>query len=131
MVTTVHPLRPRQARLVDSLHRPLRDLRLSVTDRCNFRCPYCMPGEHFHDQYHFLKSRERLSFEELLRLTRVFLELGVTKLRITGGEPLLRAGLPDLIGDLTTLPGAPDMALTTNGGLLEQQAAATRAAGLK
>jgi GTP 3',8-cyclase len=131
MGTTVHALRPRQAHLVDSLARPLRDLRLSVTDRCNFRCPYCMPGERFHAQYHFLNSRERLSLEELLRLTRVFLELGVTKLRITGGEPLLRAGLPDLIGDLTMLPGAPDMALTTNGALLSQQAGALRAAGLK
>jgi GTP 3',8-cyclase len=127
----VHPLRPRQARLLDSLERPLRDLRLSVTDRCNFRCPYCMPGEQFHEQYHFLKSRERLSFDELLRLTRVFVELGVVKVRITGGEPLLRAGLADLIGDLTTFPGAPDVALTTNGVLLAQQAAALRAAGLK
>ena len=128
---TLHPLRARQARLADSLERPLRDLRLSVTDRCNFRCPYYMPSEQFNEQYHFLKSPERLTFEELLRLTRVFIELGVVKVRITGGEPLLRAGLPDLIGDLTTLPGALDIALTTNGVLLAQQAAALRAAGLK
>jgi cyclic pyranopterin phosphate synthase len=115
----------------DTFRRPLRDLRLSVTDRCNFRCPYCMPRERFHEQYRFLKSTERLSFEEIIRLTRLFLELGVVKLRITGGEPLLRPGLADLIGDLTSLPGVEDVALTTNGVLLAQQAAALSAAGLK
>jgi GTP 3',8-cyclase len=115
----------------DTFRRPLRDLRLSVTDRCNFRCPYCMPRERFHEQYRFLKSSERLNFEEILRLTRLFLELGVVKLRITGGEPLLRPGLADLIGDLTSLPGIQDVALTTNGVLLAQQAAALSAAGLK
>lgn len=121
----------RKARLEDRLHRPLRDLRLSVTDRCNFRCPYCMPRERYHEQYRFLKSNERLSFEELARLTRVFVSLGVVKLRITGGEPLVRPGLADLIGDLTTSPGVEDVALTTNGVLLAQQAAPLRAAGLK
>jgi cyclic pyranopterin phosphate synthase len=115
----------------DSLNRPLRDLRLSVTDRCNFRCPYCMPRERFHEQYRFLKSGERLSFDEILRLARLFLELGVVKLRITGGEPLLRAGLADLVGDLTSLPGVEDVALTTNGVLLAQQVAALSAAGLR
>jgi len=115
----------------DIFRRPLRDLRLSVTDRCNFRCPYCMPRERFHEQYRFLKSTERLNFEEIIRLTRLFLELGVVKLRVTGGEPLLRPGLADLIGDLTSLPGIEDVALTTNGVLLAQQAAALRAAGLK
>jgi len=115
----------------DTFRRPLRDLRLSVTDRCNFRCPYCMPRERFHAQYRFLKSSERLDFEEILRLTRLFLELGVVKLRVTGGEPLLRPGLADLIGDLTSLPGVEDVALTTNGVLLAQQAAALSAAGLK
>src|SRR3984885_9532243 len=105
MVTAkVQPLLPRRRMLQDSLGRPLRDLRLSVTDRCNFRCPYCMPRTQYHDQYRFLKSNERLDFEEILRLTRLFQELGATKLRITGGEPLLRAGLADLIGDLTSLP---------------------------
>jgi cyclic pyranopterin phosphate synthase len=127
----VHPLIPRQHRLQDSLARPLRDLRLSVTDRCNFRCPYCMPQARYHDQYRFLKSAERLSFEELLRLTRLFLKLGVVKLRITGGEPLLRPGLADLIGDLSLLPQIEDLALTTNGVLLAQQAAPLRAAGLR
>jgi GTP 3',8-cyclase len=128
---SVHPLLPRRPRTTDSLRRPLRDLRISVTDRCNFRCPYCMPRERFHEQYRFLKSGERLSFDEILRLTRQFLDLGVVKLRITGGEPLLRPGLPDLIGDLSSLTGVEDIALTTNGVLLSQQAAALSAAGLK
>ena len=115
----------------DTLSRPLRDLRISVTDRCNFRCPYCMPRERFHEHYKFLKSSERLSFEEIVRLTRLFLQLGARKLRITGGEPLLRAGLAELIGDLTSLPGVDDVALTTNGVLLPQHAAELRAAGLQ
>jgi cyclic pyranopterin phosphate synthase len=87
-------------------------------DRCNFRCPYCMPKEQFHDNYRFLKSTERLSFDEIVRLSRLFASLGVRKLRLTGGEPLLRANLPDLIGDLTSIPGIDDIALTTNGVLL-------------
>jgi GTP 3',8-cyclase len=127
----VHPLLPRQRRLQDSLARPLRDLRLSVTDRCNFRCPYCMPKARYHEQYRFLKSAERLSFEELLRLTRLFVQLGVVKVRITGGEPLLRPGLADLVGDLSLLPQIEDLALTTNGVLLAQHAAQLRAAGLR
>lgn len=117
--------------LVDPFGRTIRDLRISVTDRCNFRCPYCMPRERYHEHYRFLKSAERLNFEEIVRLARLFLQLGVRKLRITGGEPLLRAGLADLIGDLTTLPGVEDVALTTNGVLLAQQAAALSAAGLQ
>jgi cyclic pyranopterin phosphate synthase len=115
----------------DARGRPMRDLRISVTDRCNFRCPYCMPRERFHEHYRFLKSSERLGFDEIVRLARVFMELGVVKLRVTGGEPLLRAGLPDLLGDLGTLPGLEDLALTTNGMLLAQQAVALRAAGLQ
>jgi GTP 3',8-cyclase len=122
-------LQPRRPR--DTLGRPLRDLRISVTDRCNFRCPYCMPRERFHEHYRFLKTAERLSFEEVVRLTRLFLQLGVRKLRITGGEPLLRAGLSELIGDLTTLPSVEDIALTTNGVLLAQHAVELRAAGLQ
>lgn len=129
--TRVHTLQPRSRLVQDSFGRPLRDLRLSVIDRCNFRCPYCMPHERFHDQYRFLKSNERLTFEELVRLTRLFLQLGVVKLRITGGEPLLRAGLAELVGDLTSLAGIEDVALTTNGVLLAQHAAELRAAGLK
>src|SRR5215510_6021553 len=115
----------------DRLGRPLRDLRISVMDRCNFRCPYCMPRERFHEHYAFLKTAERLSFEEILRLTRLFVPMGVRKLRITGGEPLLRANLPDLIGDLTNIPGIDDVALTTNGVLLSRYAGELKAAGLQ
>jgi cyclic pyranopterin phosphate synthase len=115
----------------DTLGRPLQDLRISVTDRCNFRCPYCMPRERYGEHYRFLNSSERLNFAEILRLTRLFVRLGVRKIRITGGEPLLRSGLEELIGDLTTLDGIEDMALTTNGVLLAQHAAALRAAGLQ
>ena len=115
----------------DTLHRPLRDLRISVMDRCNFRCPYCMPRNTFHDGYRFLKSNERLGFDEILRLARVFVRHGVRKLRITGGEPLLRANLSDLIGDLSTIPGVEDIALTTNGVLLAKYATELRAAGLQ
>jgi GTP 3',8-cyclase len=114
----------------DRLDRPLRDLRISVMDRCNFRCPYCMPREQFHESYQFLKSSQRLSFEEILRLTRLFVAQGVRKIRLTGGEPLLRANLADLIGDLTGIGGVEDVALTTNGILLERHAAELRAAGL-
>jgi GTP 3',8-cyclase len=114
----------------DRLRRPLRDLRISVMDRCNFRCPYCMPRERFHEHYPFLKTAERLSFEEIMRLTRLFVPLGVRKLRITGGEPLLRVNLPDLIADLNTVPGVDDIALTTNGVLLAKYAYELKAAGL-
>jgi cyclic pyranopterin phosphate synthase len=114
----------------DRLDRPLRDLRISVMDRCNFRCPYCMPREQFHESYRFLKSSQRLSFEEILRLARLFVAQGVRKIRLTGGEPLLRANLADLIGDLTSIAGIEDVALTTNGILLERHAAELKAAGL-
>ena len=116
---------------LDRRGRPLHDLRISVMDRCNFRCPYCMPKEQFHDNYRFLKSQERLSFDEIVRLARLFAGLGVTKLRLTGGEPLLRANLADLIGDLTAIPGIEDIALTTNGVLLAQHAVDLHANGLK
>ena len=128
MSVTSLPMAPRETR--DSLGRPLHDLRLSVTDRCNFRCPYCMPKERFDAHYRFLRREERLGFDEIVRLVRIFVALGVSKLRVTGGEPLLRTGLADLLGDLGTLPGLTDIALTTNGILLPQQAAALRAAGL-
>src|SRR5215218_9948848 len=98
----VHP-RPR-----DTRRRPLHDLRISVIDRCNFRCPYCMPRETFHDKYRFLATAERLSFDELVRLSRLFARLGVRKLRLTGGEPLLRANLADLVSDLTNIAGIED-----------------------
>jgi cyclic pyranopterin phosphate synthase len=127
------PLDPAHALplVVDRRARPLRDLRISVTDRCNFRCPYCMPAEIYGERYAFLPKREILSFEELERLARVFVRLGVQKLRITGGEPLLRAQLPGLIARLSALEGAPDLALTTNGYLLAEQAQALADAGLR
>jgi cyclic pyranopterin phosphate synthase len=100
-------------------------------DRCNFRCPYCMPKDQFHENYRFLKSHERLSFEEIVRLARLFASLGVNKLRLTGGEPLLRTNLADLVGDLTGIPGIEDIALTTNGVLLAQHAVDLQANGLK
>jgi len=115
----------------DTFARPMRDLRISVMDRCNFRCPYCMPRETYHEQYRFLGSHERLSFDEIVRLARLFVQLGVRKLRLTGGEPLLRANLPDLVGDLTTIAGVEDVALTTNGVLLARYASELKAAGLK
>ncbi|MFC3719316.1 GTP 3',8-cyclase MoaA [Deinococcus metalli] len=116
--------------LRDQLARPLRDLRISVTDRCNLRCTYCMPADVFGPDYAFLPRSELLSFEEIERLARVFVELGVRKLRITGGEPTLRRGLPALIARLTRLEGVEDVALTTNGLLLPRLAGELKAAGL-
>ncbi len=130
MSSTVHHIRGPQNPL-DRLGRPLHDLRISVMDRCNFRCPYCMPKEQFHEHYRFLKSQERLSFEEIVRLAGMFASLGVRKLRLTGGEPLLRTNLADLVGDLTDVPGIDDIALTTNGVLLAQHAVDLHANGLK
>jgi cyclic pyranopterin phosphate synthase len=118
--------------MLDQLNRPLRDLRISVTDRCNFRCTYCMPKEVFGAAFQFLPRTELLSFEETARLSRLFIERGVEKLRITGGEPLLRRDLEKLIAMLTALPGLRDIALTTNGSLLTpEKARALCAAGLK
>ena len=115
---------------VDRLGRPLRDLRISVTDRCNFRCSYCMPAEIFGDKYEFLPREEILSFEEIERLVRIFAQLGALKLRITGGEPLLRVDLQGLIRRLAGVSGVEDLALTTNATLLPRQADDLRAAGL-
>jgi cyclic pyranopterin phosphate synthase len=130
VTSTIHHIRtPRNP--LDRLGRPLHDLRISVMDRCNFRCPYCMPKEQFHEHYRFLKSQERLSFEEITRLAGLFAGLGVSKLRLTGGEPLLRTNLADLVGDLTEVPGIDDIALTTNGVLLGQHAVDLHANGLK
>jgi cyclic pyranopterin phosphate synthase len=116
---------------LDTLVRPLKALRISVTDRCNFRCTYCMPREVFGSDYPFLPREALLSFEEITRLVRIFAGLGVAKIRLTGGEPLLRRELPTLVGMLAALPGIEDLALTTNGVLLPEGAAALRAAGLK
>jgi cyclic pyranopterin phosphate synthase len=125
---TIHDIRGAP---LDRLARPLHDLRISVMDRCNFRCPYCMPKEQFHDNYRFLRSDQRLSFDEILRLSRLFAGLGVRKLRLTGGEPLLRSNLADLIGDLSDIPGIEDIALTTNGVLLGKYAVDLKAHGLR
>ena len=115
---------------LDTLGRPVRDLRISVTDRCNFRCVYCMPKEVFGRGYRFMDRKELLSFEEIERLTRVFVSHGVEKIRITGGEPLLRRDLEVLVERLVGL-GSLDVALTTNGALLPQKAEALANAGLE
>jgi cyclic pyranopterin phosphate synthase len=114
---------------LDTLGRPLRDLRISVTDRCNFRCVYCMPKEVFGRDYRFLERKELLTFEELERLARVFVAHGVEKIRITGGEPLLRRELERLIERLAALD--VDLTLTTNGSVLPQKARALAEAGLR
>lgn len=115
----------------DARGRPLRDLRISVLDRCNFRCPYCMPADQYPEHHPFLQRQDLLSFEEIERLARVFVGLGVRKLRLTGGEPLLRRDLPLLVGMLAAIPGVEDLALTTNGVLLPRLAGSLRAAGLR
>ncbi len=117
------------AGLVDRLNRPLRDLRISVTDKCNFRCRYCMPEEIFGPDYPFLSQEKLLTFEEMTRLVRIFTTLGVKKVRITGGEPLLRRELPTLIKMIRQL-GVDDIAMTTNGSLLPQFARSLKEAGL-
>ena len=120
---------------IDRLGRPLRDLRISVTDRCNFRCPYCMPEEVFGRDYRFLPRDEILRFEEIHRLATVFAGLGVQKLRVTGGEPTVRRGLPDLIAMLASVRSAAgdplDLALTTNGSALRALARPLADAGLR
>lgn len=105
--------------LQDQLNRPLRDLRISVTDRCNFRCRYCMPAEVFGPDYAFLPSNKILTFDEIERLVKIFVSLNVKKVRITGGEPLLRRNLPELIARIHRIEGIEDIALTTNGSLLK------------
>jgi len=125
-VVALGPLNP----VVDRLGRAVHDLRISVMDRCNFRCPYCMPQSTFDERYRFLRAQERLSFEEIVRLARVAARLGVRKVRLTGGEPLLRNGLPDLVAELSGIEGIEDLALTTNGVLLAQHAAELKGNGL-
>jgi cyclic pyranopterin phosphate synthase len=117
--------------LTDALGRPLRDLRISVTDRCNFRCRYCMPEEIYSQNYPFLQPNQMLSFEEIARLTRIFASMGVRKIRITGGEPLLRKDLPELIRLLSSIRPVQDISLTTNGVLLKKQARILKEAGLR
>ena len=113
--------------LTDTLNRPLKDIRISVTDRCNFRCSYCMPF----DEYTWIDKREILSFEEITRLTTLFVQLGTEKIRITGGEPLVRQSIEELICQLASVQGIKDISLTTNGSLLAEKAPALKSAGLK
>ncbi|MGH8196083.1 MAG: GTP 3',8-cyclase MoaA [Woeseiaceae bacterium] len=122
--------RTENSAVLDTLGRPLRDLRISLLDRCNFRCPYCMPEAEFNADYQFLRKRERLSHEEILAIAKVAVGLGVTKLRLTGGEPLLDRNVPELVRGLARLQGVDDLALTTNGTLLAPLAGALADAGL-
>lgn len=117
--------------IIDKFGRPLRDLRISVTDRCNFRCTYCMPAEIFGESYKFLPKDQILSFEEITRLAHIFVSLGVVKLRLTGGEPTLRNNLHRLVAMLSSVEGVEDLTLTTNGYLLGQQAQQLKEAGLR
>ena len=117
--------------LLDTLARPLRDLRISVTDRCNLRCAYCMPREVFGADYPFLDQRDLLTYEEIARLARLFVRLGAEKIRLTGGEPLLRRNLDRLIVQLAAIDGVRDLSMTTNGLLLPGQAALLAGAGLQ
>ena len=125
-MSTSTPITPTR----DRLGRPLRDLRISITDRCNFRCTYCMPKEVFGKDYQFLERSALLSFEEITRLARAFTQHGVEKIRLTGGEPLIRRGIEQLIAMLAEIPGL-DLTLTTNGSSLAKKAASLKAAGLK
>jgi cyclic pyranopterin phosphate synthase len=118
------------ATVVDTQGRPIRDLRISVTDRCNFRCTYCMPAEIYGERYEFLPKPEILTFEEITRLARIFVQLGAVKVRLTGGEPLVRNDLEKLVAMLARIEGVQDLTLTTNGYLLAQEAQALKAAGL-
>ena len=113
--------------LVDALNRPIKDLRISVTDRCNFRCSYCMPL----DEYDWIHKKEILTFEEISRLATLFVRLGVEKIRLTGGEPLVRQNLDSLVAKLSSIGGLKDLCLTTNGALLAEKVAALKASGLK
>ncbi|WP_310829617.1 GTP 3',8-cyclase MoaA [Paenibacillus pedocola] len=121
---STHPLQ-------DQLQRPIHDLRISVTDRCNFRCSYCMPKEVFGDDFAFLPASQQLTFEEIQRLTGLFVSLGVSKIRLTGGEPLMRQNLPALVAGIRSICGVEDIGLTTNGVLLGRYAVPLYEAGLR
>ncbi|MCZ6584581.1 MAG: GTP 3',8-cyclase MoaA [Gammaproteobacteria bacterium] len=117
--------------VTDALSRPLRDLRISVIDRCNYRCPYCMPADIYGEDYEFMPRHNWLTAGELKRVAGLFMQLGVTKLRLTGGEPLLRRDIIDIVAKLSSLSGLDDLALTTNGALLAERASDLKAAGLR
>jgi GTP 3',8-cyclase len=129
IVSLSNDKRPAAAHVTDTLDRPIRDLRISVTDRCNFRCVYCMPKEVFGRDYQFLEHRQLLTFEEIDRLARIFKDLGIEKIRLTGGEPLVRRNVEKLIEMLAKL--GLDLTLTTNGSLLKKKAQALKDAGLQ
>lgn len=114
----------------DALRRPLHDLRISVLDQCNFRCPYCMPEHEYHEKFEFLSRKQRLNYDEILKVAKVAAGLGVSKMRLTGGEPLLDKKLPDLVRGLADIPCVDDLALTTNAMLLEASAQSLADAGL-
>ena len=117
--------------VTDALSRPLRDLRISVIDRCNYRCPYCMPADIYGEDFKFIPRHDWLTAGELKRIAGLFMQLGVTKLRLTGGEPLLRRDIVDIVAKLSSLSGLDDLALTTNGTLLAERASDLKAAGLR
>ncbi len=131
MSTSDSPVNPTPStEPLDRLGRPLHDLRISVMDRCNFRCPYCMPESRYGEHFQFLRNDERLDFDEIVRLSTLAARLGVSKLRLTGGEPLLRPDLAGLVARLRRIEGIDDLAMTTNGVLLARHARALRQAGL-
>lgn len=117
--------------LYDRFNRPLDNIRISVTDRCNFRCSYCMPADKYPDKHQFIPNDELLTFDEIERLATIFARIGVQKIRLTGGEPLVRPGIEQLVERLSAIDGIQDIAMTTNGFLLTQKAQALRKAGLK
>jgi len=117
--------------IADALGRPLHDLRISLLDQCNFRCPYCMPESEFHSEYEFLKRQQRLTYDEIVKVATAACSMGVSKIRLTGGEPLLDKNICALIERIADLPGVEDLALTTNGMLLEPVAGKLKAAGLQ
>ena len=118
------------AAILDRLGRPLRDVRISVTDKCNFRCPYCMPAEIYGEDYAFAPKAEMLTYEEIARLARLFVRAGAAKIRLTGGEPLVRRDIAHLVERLAAIEGLKDLTLTTNGWFLAEMAAALKKAGL-
>ena len=128
--TTRHNLPRARPEVTDAYDRPLQDLRISLLDQCNFRCPYCMPEAEYTEDYQFLTRRQRLSHDEIFRVAEIAVGLGVSKLRLTGGEPLLDKKVADLIGQLSKLEGVDDLALTTNGVLLAPVAQSLAEAGL-
>ncbi len=123
-------LSPQSAPVIDALRRPMHDLRISLLDQCNFRCPYCMPEAEFHAEYEFLQRQERLSYDEIVRIAATASALGVSKIRLTGGEPLLDKNICDLVERIAALPRIDDLALTTNGALLAPIAGKLARAGL-